>query len=91
MIHNRTIYILFFRFTKPGQDFFAMIRLLTLTLLIPIALAFDGYLARDIFEYRIDTFSEWLVVVVIIIVIVGIMLGELGKKHRPITFDDPPD
>ncbi|PIR00142.1 MAG: hypothetical protein COV66_08600 [Nitrospinae bacterium CG11_big_fil_rev_8_21_14_0_20_45_15] len=68
-----------------------MMRLLILTLLIPAALVFDGYLAHDIFDYRIDTFREWLIVFFILIVILGIALGELGKKHRPISFDDPPD
>jgi len=68
-----------------------MVRLLLLVLLIPMALAFDGYLSHDIFEYRIDTFREWFFVVIILIVIAGIALGEMGKSHRPISFDDPPD
>ncbi|QPJ64886.1 MAG: hypothetical protein G3M78_05600 [Candidatus Nitrohelix vancouverensis] len=58
-------------------------RFLLLCFLIVAALLIDGNLARDIFDYRIDTFREWIAVVAIFFVIAFIAYGEFTKKIKP--------
>ncbi len=57
-----------------------MKKLILLIILIALALGIDGTLTRDIFDYRIETVTGWLVLVLIIAVALVIVLANATKK-----------
>ena len=57
-----------------------MKKLILLLIVIALALGIDGTLTRDIFDYRIETVTGWLVLVLIIAVALVIVLANATKK-----------
>lgn len=57
-----------------------MKKLILLIIVIALALGIDGTLTRDIFDYRIETVTGWLVLVLIIAVALIIVLANAAKK-----------
>ena len=57
-----------------------MKKLILLLIVIALALGIDGTLTRDIFDYRIETVTGWLVLVLIIAVALVIVLANSNKK-----------
>ncbi len=57
-----------------------MKKLLILLIVIVIALAFDGTLAKDIFDYQLNTFTDWLTATLIIVVLVTIGWVDSAKN-----------
>ena len=58
-----------------------MKKLILLIILIALALGIDGTLTRDIFDYRIETVTGWLVLALIIAVVLVIVLANAAKKN----------
>lgn len=58
-----------------------MKKLLLLTIVIALALALDGALTYDLFDFRVDTFSKLLAVVLIVGILVMIGWADASKKH----------
>ena len=57
-----------------------MKKLILLIIVIALALGIDGTLTRDIFDYRIETVTGWLVLALIIAVVLVIVLANAAKK-----------
>jgi len=55
-------------------------KVLILLILPILALAFDGTLAKDIFDYKISSFSDWLLLILIIVVLVTIAWADSSKN-----------
>jgi hypothetical protein len=47
-----------------------------------LAIAFDGALAKDIFDFRIHTLSDWLGLALIIGIFLTLLLSESTKNHH---------
>tara|TARA_B100001123_G_C15268301_1_gene1009287 strand:+ start:1233 stop:1415 length:183 start_codon:yes stop_codon:yes gene_type:complete len=47
-------------------------KIFILLIVIILALGFDGTLAKDIFDYKISSFSDWLLLILIIVVLFAI-------------------
>lgn len=56
-------------------------KLLLLTIVIALALALDGALTYDLFDFRVDTFSKLLAVALILGILVMIAWADASKKH----------
>ena len=59
-----------------------MKKILFLLIFVFAAIAFDGALAKDIFDYRIHTPSGWLGLVLISGIILTLFWGDTTKTHR---------
>jgi len=57
-------------------------KLLFLIFFIAILLAVDGALPYDIFDYRIDSLTKLLAVLILIFIFVGIGWADSSKKHE---------
>ena len=53
-----------------------------LLILALLALLFDGTLAYDILDYRLETFSDWLGLFLVAIIVVTIAFAESPKKNN---------
>jgi hypothetical protein len=53
-----------------------------LLILALLALLFDGTLAYDILDYRLNTFSDWLGLFLVAIIVVTIAFAESPKKNN---------
>ena len=47
-----------------------------------LALAFDGTLAKDIFDYKISSFTDWLLLIMIIVILVTIAWADSTKNEN---------
>tara|TARA_B100001123_G_C14866889_1_gene850317 strand:+ start:243 stop:476 length:234 start_codon:yes stop_codon:yes gene_type:complete len=45
-----------------------------------LALAFDGTLAKDIFDYKISSFTDWLLIILVIGILVTIAWANSSKN-----------
>jgi len=52
-----------------------------LFIFVTIILAFDGTLAKDIFDYRIQTLSGWLGLILVLGIFLTLFLAETIKSH----------
>jgi len=57
-------------------------KFLFLLIFVVAALAFDGTLAKDIFDYKINTLSGWLGLVLIVGISLTLFLAESTKPHQ---------
>ncbi len=53
-----------------------------LLILALLALLFDGTLAYDILDYRLDSFSDWLGFFLVVVILVTIAWVETPKKNN---------
>ena len=51
----------------------------TLLLITALAVAFDGTLDKDIFEYKINSFTDWVLLVMIISILLTIAWANSTK------------
>ena len=54
----------------------------TLLLITVLAVAFDGTLDKDIFEYKINSFTDWVLVIMIISILLSIAWANSTKDDR---------
>jgi len=47
-----------------------------------LALAFDGTLAKDIFDYKISSFTDWLLLILIIVILFTIAWANSTKNNH---------
>ncbi|MBC8285773.1 MAG: hypothetical protein H8E32_18315 [Nitrospinae bacterium] len=47
-----------------------------------LALAFDGSLAKDIFDYKLSSFTDWLLLIMIIFILVTIAWANSAKTEQ---------
>ncbi|PIQ97445.1 MAG: hypothetical protein COV67_04170 [Nitrospinae bacterium CG11_big_fil_rev_8_21_14_0_20_56_8] len=59
-----------------------MKKLALLLILIPIALFLDGTLSKDVFDYRITTFSGWLGLLLLVMIAGVLVWAEATKNHE---------
>ncbi len=52
-----------------------------LLIVVILALAFDGTLAKDIFDYKISSFSDWLLLILIIVIVFAIAWANSTKNN----------
>ena len=55
-------------------------KFLILFVFVLLAIAFDGTLAKDIFDYRISTFTDWVLVIMIVGVVLTISWANSAKN-----------
>lgn len=56
-----------------------MKKIFILLLITVLALVFDGTLAKDIFDYRIESFTDWVLVIMIIAILLSISWANSAK------------
>ena len=59
-----------------------MKKILILLIATILALAFDGTLAKDIFDYKISSFTDWLLLILIIVILVTIVWADSSKNDH---------
>ena len=47
-----------------------------------LALAFDGTLAKDIFDYKVSSFTDWLLIIMIIGILLTIAWADSTKNDH---------
>jgi hypothetical protein len=47
-----------------------------------LALAFDGTLSKDIFDYQLSSFTDWLTAILIIAILLTIAWGDSAKSDN---------
>ena len=57
-----------------------MKKIFILLIVTILALAFDGTLAKDIFDYKISSFTDWLLIIMIIGILVTIAWANSSKN-----------
>ena len=55
---------------------------LLLVMIVAFAIFIDGALARDIFDYPLDSFSKWATVLLILGIFVSISWPKTDKKSK---------
>lgn len=66
---------------KPINRKSILKKFLFFLIFVAIVLAFDGTLAKDIFDYRIHTLSGWLALVLVLGIFLTLFLAESTKTH----------
>lgn len=46
-----------------------------------LALAFDGTLAKDIFDYQLSSFTDWVLVILIFVILLSISWANSTKNN----------
>ena len=59
-----------------------MKKILILLIATILALAFDGTLAKDIFDYKISSFTDWLLLILIIVILITIVWADSTKNDH---------
>ena len=58
-----------------------MKKIFILLLITVLALVIDGTLAKDIFDYRIESFTDWVLVIMIIAIFLSISWANSAKDN----------
>ena len=59
-----------------------MKKIFILLIVTMLALAFDGTLSKDIFDYKISSFTDWLLIVMIIGILLTIVWADSTKNDN---------
>ena len=59
-----------------------MKKIFILLIVAIFALAFDGTLAKDIFDYKISSFTDWLLIIMVIGILVTIAWANSSKNDH---------
>ena len=59
-----------------------MKKIFILLIVTILALAFDGTLTKDIFDYKISSFTDWLLIIMIIAILVTIAWADSTKTDH---------
>lgn len=59
-----------------------MTKWILLLILSALALLLDGTLSYDIFDYRLDSFTDWFGLFLVVIIFVAIIWTEPAKKDN---------
>jgi hypothetical protein len=57
-------------------------KLLILLIIAVLALAFDGTLSKDIFDYQLSSFTDWLTAILIIAILLTIACADSAKSDK---------
>jgi len=57
-------------------------KIFILLIVVILALAFDGTLAKDIFDYKISSFTDWLLLILIIVILFAIAWANSTKNNH---------
>ena len=55
-------------------------KIFTLLIIAVLALAFDGTLSKDIFDYQLSSFSDWMAAILIIAILLTIAWADSAKN-----------
>ncbi|MDC1153340.1 hypothetical protein OAT06_04985 [Nitrospinaceae bacterium] len=58
-----------------------MKKIFILLVITVLALAFDGTLAKDIFDYQVSSFTDWALVILIFIILLSISWANSTKNN----------
>lgn len=64
----------------PGKK--SLKKFFILLIVTVLALAFDGSLAKDIFDYKLSSFTDWLLLIMIIFILVTIAWANSAKTEQ---------
>ncbi len=71
---NKEIYLL------QSTGFHSLKKLFILLIIVVLALAFDGSLAKDIFDYQLSGFADWLSAILIVAILLTIAWAGSAKN-----------
>ena len=57
-------------------------KIFILLIVTMLALAFDGTLAKDIFDYKVSSFTDWLLIIMIIGILLTIAWADSTKNDH---------
>ena len=57
-------------------------KIFILLIIAVLALAFDGTLSKDIFEYQLSSFTDWLTAILIIAILLTIAWADSAKSDN---------
>jgi hypothetical protein len=64
----------------PGNQ--TLKKFIVLLIVTILALAFDGTLAKDIFDYKISSITDWILLFMIIVILVAISWANSAKNDQ---------
>ena len=65
---------------KSFQGNKSLKKVFILLVIIVLALAFDGTLAKDIFDYKVSSFTDWVLVILIFAILFSISWANSTKN-----------
>ena len=68
----------FYLLKSTGINFLK--KIFILLIIAVLALAFDGTLSKDIFEYQLSSFTDWLTAILIIAILLTIAWADSAKS-----------
>ena len=68
----------YYRFKSTGIN--SLKKVFILLVIAVLALAFDGTLSKDIFDYQLSSFSDWMTAILIIAILLTIAWTDAAKS-----------
>ena len=68
----------YYRFKSTGIN--SLKKVFILLVIAVLALAFDGTLSKDIFDYQLSSFSDWMTAILIIAILLTVAWMDSVKK-----------
>ena len=69
----------YYRFKSIGIN--SLKKFFILLVIAVLALAFDGTLSKDIFDYHLSSFSDWMTAILIIAILLTIVWTDSAKSE----------